>query len=71
MRRLEGDSDALETQREFARKRVEGENDAPQALRGLRRQRAEGRLPLAGSVLSSSGGHVTVTCVTCCTSALE
>ena len=50
MRRTEGDSDALETQREFARKRVEGENGAPQALRGLRRQRAEGRLPLAASV---------------------
>lgn len=38
MRRIKGDSDALETQREFVRKRVEEENGAPQALRELRRQ---------------------------------
>ena len=38
MRRIKGDSDALETQRESVRKRVEEENSAPQALRELRRQ---------------------------------
>lgn len=49
-RRVKGDSDALETQREFVRMRLEEEDGAPQALRGLRRQRAEGHLPLASSV---------------------
>ena len=56
MRRIKGDSDALETQREFVRKRVEEENSAPQALGGLRRQRAEGRLLLAGSVFGAVEG---------------